>query len=415
MIRGRIAFDRYEYYFANTNLPGNPDLEGLETEPVSSSVRCTGRDIPDLFGTWVERDSSVALDASGNGKLDFGDIIVTEDSPVRNSDNPLQSGVVGTMCTVLDKTGDSLYCLSTFELPNGYVAYGGAPGGSMRVSGNSGCFKGMSATIEANLYDEMTSYAIAYSSPNPSTQNCLSLRDLRLYWTQKERFETVVYGSDSAPGDKLVVDSEITTYERVTGRVKGVCTVMPSLVGNTEFCTLTFDFPGGSIDVVGQMNRMIVTGTSGCFAGTTGYISGAQGRGSATYRLVVERNNNEYCTRDRFSNRLQETGPDSFFDIDGDGDLSVGDSFLFDFHLVNTIGGSLSNGYAAGICTLLGERYHAYCVTTFAFPEGRIVTAGYFEYQVVIGGTGCYSDFSGMFYGRDEGDGSFTYEVVEDV
>ena len=415
-MEGKIAFDRYEYNFENTNLHDNPNLsDGLEYIG-STQDKCSVRDVPDLIGTWIERDESTTLDPDSDGTLSAGDIIVTEDSEIRNRDNPYQSGIVSSWCTVLDRSASSIYCMYSFDLAHGYLVFGGKVGEPSNVAGSSGCFSGVSAEIAGNMYDDVATYGLSLVPTTPSTQGCFSNRDLRLYWTQTSSFNDILYGPGANAGDKLLVDAEIRTYSGVFGRIKGVCTYLPSLARSSEFCTLSFDFDAGSIDVVGQYSKMAITGTSGCFRGMTGYISGSIARSGATYRLYQETSGpSSSCTRERFRYRMHETGSDVFFDIDKNGDLSIGDSFLFDSHPVNTPSTSVDSGIAAGVCTLLGERYHAYCLTSFDFPEGQIVTAGYFEYQVVIGGTGCYSNFRGMFYGRDEGDGSFSYNVVEDL
>jgi hypothetical protein len=98
-------------------------------------------------------------------------------------------------------------------------------------------------------------------------------------------------------------------------------------------------------------------------------------------------------------------------------DFSPGDSFLFDENPITSPG--FEDGVVQGRCTVLQDVSETapddnlYCSITWAFPEGSIVLQGVFFEMIVIGGTGCYSDFTGIVgLENSEETDVFNYGVV---
>eukprot|EP00977_Amphora_coffeiformis_P007549 scaffold1663_cov171-Amphora_coffeaeformis.AAC.4 len=417
IVAGRVGVGRFEYNFARTSLYGNENLDDLSPETGDeNSETCFPRDVPDLVGTWIGRDGSTRV--VPNGRTGPGNIIVFEDSEIRNIDNPFISGKLSGRCTVLHNPetsiADEYYCVSDFAPEYGIAVFSGEFR-TLSAIGATGCYTDVSATIAGVMYDEVSAYTLALDEPLTDRATCIPDSEFGGTWQQYNTFKYISYGdrdSGAKPGDKLLVNEKIYTPAGIQGRVKGDCTYLPEVLRNQEFCTLSFEFPSGTISIVGQFRSMVVTGGTGCYHGIRGTVDGSQVRNGAQYTFWLDNDTTatSCTTTGRFDSRLTESGPDIFFDADLSGAPSPGDSFLFDTHPV--LAPNFTDGIAAGVCTLLGPRLHAYCTVVYIFDEGSIVTAGYFEYMTIVGGTGCYSGIKGQFRGRDEGVQSFSYEVV---
>lgn len=364
------------------------------------------------------------VDANADGRPSPGDIVVFEDTEIRNIDNPFESALVSGKCTILQnaetRTADDHYCVTNIAPQYGNVVFTGELS-AMSVAGSTGCYSGISANLVGAMYNQQIStYALALDEPVPDPAACIPDQDSdSLPWQQKSGFRYVSYGvrgSNAKPGDKLMVNEEVFTPSGTQGRVKGECTYLPEVLRNHEFCTLTFEFPTGSISVIGQFKSMIITGATDCYQGLSGTVVGGQLRNGAEYTFNLDtelQTAASLCASpSRLDNRLNETGSDIFFDADLNQQPSPGDSFLFDNHSV--VVPNFSDGLASGVCTLLGSRMHSFCTAVYNFEEGSIVTTGYFEYMSIVGGTGCYASLRGQFRGRDEGAQSFSYEVRVD-
>jgi len=414
-----VSVDHFEYNFDTTSLYGNENLDDLSPgNGDENSENCFPRDVPNLVGTWIGRDTSTKVDTNGDDRTSSGDILVFEDSETRNIDNPFISGKLSGRCTVLlnseTRITDEYYCVTTFAPENGIAVFSGDLR-MMSVVGATGCYTDISAIIQGTMYDEVSAYTLTLDEPSTDSTTCIPDSEFSDTWQQFTAFRYISYGDRgnmAKPGDKLLVNDKVYTPGGIQGQVKGECIFLPKAVRNEEFCTLSFEFSSATISVIGQFKSMVITGGSGCYHGIRGTVTGSHVQNGAQYSFVLDKDNStDLCTTiGRFDNRLTESGPDTFFDADLSGAPSTGDSFLFDNHPVLT--SNFTDGIAAGVCHLLGPSMHAYCTSVYSFDEGSIVTAGYFEYMTIVGGTGCYSGVNGQFRGRDEEARSFSYEVT---
>lgn len=392
---------------------GNRNLNDEESSTnYDSAPQCLNRDVPDLEGSWIDGDDSVFVYAQGSPRASPGDFFVTENNQVRNSGNPFIKGRLASKCSIVDDT-NQYYCVSTIELAYGWVLYHG-PLDGMVMSGGSDCFADVSGKVSGKLYDDYASYDMMAADPGDG-HYCIPDGDFTEPWSQTTQFTSINYGSrgTSNPGDKLVVNGDLTTASGAEGRVTGECTFLPETNRNDHFCTLTFALPGGSINVVGQFDSMVITGTTGCYKDLNGFIAGVAGRDGAVYKITIEQTATQCPVMTRFTSELLESGSDVYFDPDHDGTLSAGDSFLFNSHPIETVGSGLANGIAVGMCTIVGKSNHSFCTIVFKFEEGTVATAGFFEDMMILGGTGCYAGIKGMFYGSDLSTELFSYNVVQ--
>ena len=162
----------------------------------------------------------------------------------------------------------------------------------------------------------------------------------------------------------------------------------------------------------GRYDNMVITSGQGCFFGTTGSLSGSATDNGYMYELDFSTPST--CTEGLFDDPWTEAFGDAFvdylFDPDAEDDEgSPGDAYVFE-NKVFTIPSTGGTGLLAGRCFILpDDDAETYCNIVFTIDgEGSIVTQGFFNRLIIVGGSGCFQGLSGSAE-VDENDNGFLY------
>ena len=206
------------------------------------------------------------------------------------------------------------------------------------------------------------------------------------------------------PGDVYIFDNNVIDAGGLSGLVSGECTVLP--VSGDSYCTISFQFPEGTITVQGAFFRvMSITGGTGCFSGISGLVQGdtAPGAGSVDFFLQYTFTVDGVadvpltCNNRIFDFPWYESGEDQFLDYDRNNVISQGDMFVFDQHAVIITALSIQ-ATAAGRCVTIEQvttANNSFCSIVFAFDDGELVVQGFFEEMTIIAGSGCFEGVTG--------------------
>lgn len=117
------------------------------------------------------------------------------------------------------------------------------------------------------------------------------------------------------------------------------------------------------------------------------------------------------CDRDFFNTPWTETGSNRRIDVDSDGSYSSGDILVYDSNIIKRENGP--SGLVAGWCKILWDATKKYCVSTFEFPDGYVLTQGVYEATTISAGTDCHESLAGSIVASETADVlSYTFEQL---
>lgn len=121
------------------------------------------------------------------------------------------------------------------------------------------------------------------------------------------------------------------------------------------------------------------------------------------------------CDEGFFDGSWLEEGSDMRVDVDLDGRYSAGDFVIYDSNTITRV--NQNSGHVAGWCRILVDTNKQYCVSTFDFPDGFLLSQGVYEATSVAGGTSCHENLAGTMVGSKTvtagGDEALAYSFRE--
>lgn len=285
----------------------------------------------------------------------------------------------------------------TFDLPEGYLFAQGVFS-SMSILAGTGCYEEQEITgaVSGSNDGDRRSYTYDQIGFLPDF-SCNDIYGDAWTATGFTDYIDADASGDLSPGDSYLLYDSIfknPKLSRRTGRLTGECTILQENSFDKRYCFLTAFLEGGSLSFQGSFNSMLITGGTGCFAASSGMLSGSQDvslPSIMSYKFLAFDQPSEFCKTNRFRDIWIETGTDVFLDRNGDGRDSPGDAYVFN-HVVQTTGNQRS-GAASGYCIYLENiLLDTYCTINFDFEEGSIAVQGFFH-ELAIGTSDSFSPF----------------------
>lgn len=287
----------------------------------------------------------------------------------------------------------------------------------LTVLNGDGCYAGITGNVEVNLVD-FAGYEYVFNiEDGVQTSQCPDAEkffEVSLVETTGGTFLDIDRSETLSLGDLLVFDSNVIVAGTESGVVSGECILIPN---ETSFCSITFDFDEGTVQVEGtELSSFVITGGTGCFSGISGTVEGSFSS-STTYEYNVEidvdSTSDLECTSGAFDNVWLESGEDAFVDFDRNNVRSPGDIFVFGGHEIQ-VGNTGIVGLSYGKCVVLisGFEDGTFCSIIFEIAEGMIAAQGFYSNMIITGGSGCFRGLQGNVQGFELSENEFAYTFV---
>lgn len=286
-----------------------------------------------------------------------------------------------------------------------------------RFAGSYAGFTGTSVTANGE-------FAFALETSPPDDSSCPDMDLLfssEWFETGNEVFLDFDESGSITVGDMFLFHNNQLVVGTETGLVSGECIILPS---SDSYCTISYTFGFGILTVQGMFDwAMSITGGTQCFYGVSGFLEGSVGdaEGAFSYQFIIDNGNLDSlnCAPNIFDEPWYQTESSTFLDYDANGEISQGDTTLFDYRPI-VVGENGPVGNASGKCSVIQDpmsdisENSNFCSIIMFFGNGELVLQGFQRELTIVSGSGCFQGIQGVARVVNVGDRlEYTFELAE--